>query len=563
MYFDIPKEQASIIKVIGVGGGGCNAVNHMFEQGIKDVNFVICNTDAQVLEMSSIPVKIQLGPTLTKGRGAGSHPHMGKEATMESLQEVKGILEKNTEMVFITAGMGGGTGTGGAPVIAKTAKEMGILTIAIVTLPFNFEGKRRKNQAYDGMEELKKNVDAILIVSNDKLREIYGNLPWNEAFAHADDILTTAAKGIAEIITVPGYINVDFEDVKTVLRDSGLAIMGSGKANGQDRAIRAVKFALESPLLNDSDIRGAKSILLNITSGKDPVLMDEISEITEFVQDAAGNDCDIIWGNCTDESIGDNLMVTVIATGFETEVQRKTREKSKKVVVSHVDASDFIKSKRNHVEETGPLPEIAKNEEPLAELKKDEFKKNVRDDNNGAKQFVFDFNNDLVGFIRDEKKQTEDVTNEISDEISEPLTEDKPLTEYMDEVAEQDVLNEEPFIIKEEPRDIKPEPVMNVRREENIRHAVNSEENFIRNEDKMGMINKSEDDRVKRLKAMSMKLNNLEELEKVPAYLRRDVQLKDAPRSQDMDYSKFTVQQNEGDGLEIKKNNSFLHDNVD
>ncbi|MFN0275006.1 MAG: cell division protein FtsZ [Chitinophagales bacterium] len=578
MYFDLPKEQSSIIKVIGVGGGGCNAVNHMFEQGIKDVNFIICNTDSQVLEMSSIPVKVQLGPSLTKGRGAGSHPHMGREATMESLQELKGILEKNTEMVFITAGMGGGTGTGGAPVIAKTAREMGILTIGIVTLPFNFEGKRRKSQAYDGLEELKKNVDAILIISNDKLREIYGNLPWNEAFAHADDILTTAAKGIAEIITVPGYINVDFEDVKTVLRDSGLAIMGSGKASGQDRSLNAVKAALESPLLNDNDIRGAKSILLNITSGTEPVLMDEISEITEFVQMASGNDCDIIWGNCTDDSIGNNLLVTVIATGFETEEQRKVREKSKKVVVSHVDANEYSKQKKQATvnNATVNVDVMEGKQEKRTELfseQKEDLKKTVKED---PKQFTFNFSNELLGL---EKKEIEQPTEtpeqkvihedeqsvlETSSIKIEDVVNDTPLTEV---VAQQESF-EEPkqeveFTIKRDSGDIKPEPIQEKAKEDLIPVAKTSENNFMRNQDKLDHINKAEDDRVKRLKSMSMKLNNLEELEKVPAYMRREVELKDTPHSNEVQFSKFTIEQTDEEGLEIKKNNTFLHDNVD
>ena len=357
MYFDIPKEQSSIIKVIGVGGGGSNAVNHMFMQGIKDVNFVICNTDQQALEMSPVPNKIQLGPSLTKGRGAGSHPSVGQQAAMESMQEIKSLLEKNTEMVFITAGMGGGTGTGGAPVVAKLAKEMGILTIGIVTVPFGFEGKRRRTQAHEGLETLKHFVDAILIVSNDKLREMFGNLAWNEAFAKADDILTTAAKGIAEIITVPGYVNVDFEDVKTVLRDSGLAIMGSGSAEGENRALEAVSVALESPLLNDNDIRGARNILLNISSGSKAVLMDEIASITDYVQEAAGNDCDIIWGNCTDETLGEKIMVTVIATGFETIEQRNTRIKKNTYKITHVDTNEITAMKQNPVAQTTAVVE--------------------------------------------------------------------------------------------------------------------------------------------------------------------------------------------------------------
>lgn len=317
MFFDLPKEKASIIKVFGIGGGGCNAVNHMFRQGIKDVNFVICNTDAQALESSPVPNRIQLGPELTKGRGAGNHPEMGQAATLESMEEIRGLLEANTEMVFITAGMGGGTGTGGAPVVARIARDMGVLTVGIVTLPFSFEGKKRVAQAREGIEELKEHVDSIIVIVNDKIREVYGNLGFSDAFARADDILTTAARGIAEIITITGYVNVDFEDVKTVLRDSGAAIMGTGTASGEHRAIEAVESALNSPLLNDTDIQGAQHVLLNITSGEREVLMDEISEITEYVQESAGMEADIIWGNCSDDTLGDALSVTVIATGFQ------------------------------------------------------------------------------------------------------------------------------------------------------------------------------------------------------------------------------------------------------
>ena len=284
MQFDIPKKESSIIKVLGVGGGGSNAVNHMFKTGIKGVDFAICNTDIQSMDSSEIEVKLQLGPITTEGRGAGSIPEVGKEACIESIDSVRDFLSNNTKMVFITAGLGGGTGTGAAPIIAKAAKDMGILTIAIVTLPFKFEGTRRIRQAYEGLEDLKKNVDSILIISNDKLRMMYGNLPISEAFAYADDILTTAAKGIAEIITIAGYINVDFEDVNTVMRESGITVMGSASAEGENRAVKAVEAALSSPLLEDNDIRGAKHILLNITSGTKEVTMDEIGEITEYIQ---------------------------------------------------------------------------------------------------------------------------------------------------------------------------------------------------------------------------------------------------------------------------------------
>ncbi|MEO0338041.1 MAG: cell division protein FtsZ [Bacteroidota bacterium] len=328
MIFDMPKNESPIIKVLGVGGGGSNAVNHMYKQGIIGVDFAICNTDAQAMEVSPVPTKIQLGPELTEGRGAGSKPQVGKLACEESIQDVKQYLENNCKMLFITAGMGGGTGTGAAPIIAKTARDMGILTVAIITLPFTFEGRRRTNQGLEGLAELKENVDTIIIVSNDKLRQIYGNLSISGAFAQADNILTTAAKGIAEIITVPGYVNVDFEDVNTVMRQSGVAIMGTASAEGDDRAKRAVDEALHSPLLEDNDIRGAQHILLNITSGHQEVTMDEIFEITEFVQEEAGYGTDLIWGNCYDETLGEKISVTVIATGFK---HRNLSEKQKEV----------------------------------------------------------------------------------------------------------------------------------------------------------------------------------------------------------------------------------------
>ncbi len=318
MNFDLPVNNQSIIKVLGVGGGGSNAVNHMFKQGIKDVDFIICNTDSQALANSPVPIKIRLGESLTEGRGAGNKPEIGRQAAIENINNVTEALSGNTKMVFITAGMGGGTGTGAAPVIAKAAKEMGVLTVAIVTIPFRNEGQRRVNQALEGIAEIEKHVDSLLVINNEKIRSIYGDLRVSEAFSKADDILAIAAKGIAEIITVHGYINVDFADVETVMTESGVAIMGSATASGENRAIQAVQDALKSPLLNDNDIKGAKNILINITSGSDEVTMDEIGQITDFVQDCAGSEADLIWGNGVDESLGSNLSVTLIATGFGT-----------------------------------------------------------------------------------------------------------------------------------------------------------------------------------------------------------------------------------------------------
>ena len=334
MLFDLPRSEQPIIKVIGIGGGGSNAVNYMFEQGIVGVDFAICNTDKQALHISKVPNKIILGPHLTDGRGAGARPEIGKEACIESIDDVRKFVELDTKMIFITAGMGGGTGTGAAPIIAQAAKEMDILTVGIVTLPFTFEGRKRAEQATKGLEELRKYVDCIIIISNDKLREMHGNLKLSEAFAQADGVLTTAAKGIAEIITVPGVVNVDFEDVNTVMRNSGVAIMGSATMEGENRAKKAIEAALNSPLLEENDITGAQHILINISSGAKEVTMDEIFEITEYVQEEAGYGTDLIWGNCHDEQLGEKLSVTIIATGFEKRDKLFNFDESNKKVVS-------------------------------------------------------------------------------------------------------------------------------------------------------------------------------------------------------------------------------------
>ena len=318
MNFELPVNQSSIIKVLGIGGGGSNAVNHMWHQGINGVDFVVCNTDAQALNSSPVPVKIQIGESLTEGRGAGNKPQIGRQAALENIDEINDVLSKNTKMVFLTAGMGGGTGTGAAPVIAKAAQDLGILTVAIVTIPFRFEGQQRINQAIEGINEIKEYVDSLLVINNEKLREIYGDLKLSEAFARADNVLTMAAKGIAEIITVHGYINVDFADVETVMRNSGVAILGSGMASGEGRATLAIQEALASPLLNNNDITGARNILLNITSGAEEVSMDEVGEITDFVNSAASKNALIIWGTGTDGSLGERINVTIIATGFQT-----------------------------------------------------------------------------------------------------------------------------------------------------------------------------------------------------------------------------------------------------
>jgi len=371
LKFEMPKNQSSIIKVIGVGGGGSNAVTHMFKQGIRGVDFIICNTDCQALDTSPVPMKIQLG---TKGLGAGSIPQVGKEAANENIDQIRKILENNAKMVFITAGMGGGTGTGAAPVIAALAKELGILTVGIVTLPFSFEGRKRSQQARAGIDELRKSVDTLLIICNDKLRELEGDLKLSEAFGKADNILTVAAKGIAEIITVTGYINVDFEDVKTVMKDSGKAIMGSGMASGENRALEAVQQAMTSPLLDDANIRGASNILLYISSGNAEITLDEVMEITDYIQHEAGSTADIIWGNGTDETLGDKISITLIATGFDS--KNKVPEDVAPRVIYKLGDQEAPKAAEVTKENNTPLElqEIqlvnSKKEEPVKEVTK-------------------------------------------------------------------------------------------------------------------------------------------------------------------------------------------------
>lgn len=521
MKFDLPKDQSSIIKVIGVGGGGSNAVNHMYRQGITGVDFIICNTDQQALDMSPIPNKIQLGTTLTEGRGAGSNPEVGKHAAIENVDELKDLFAKNTQMVFITAGMGGGTGTGAAPVIAQTAREMGILTVGIVTIPFTFEGRRRKMQADEGLEELRENVDTLLVICNDKLREMHGNLKISEAFSKADDILTTAAKGIAEIITVAGYINVDFEDVKTVMKDGGTAIMGSAVAEGENRAIKAVSQALASPLLSDNDITGANYILLNITMGNEEVAMDEIDEITDYIQNEAGNTADIIWGTGVDEALGEKVSVTIIATGFGSNDTSGYNFKApeKKVISLDEDVPTMITQPIN--EQADDVVSESKNEnqdEPQL-INKDE-----------QKSFEFEIRPKAqIEPIQEEKKEEDSEVKRFSleDEVEEPTKAEEPVKSEV-----------KPIVSKVETK----EPI-----------------------DEEEQLRKSQD-RLLKLKALNMRMRSpggISDLEKEPAYKRRNIDLEDTPHSSESNVSRYTLGEDEDNKTSLKQNNSFLHDNVD
>lgn len=352
--FELPKNRSAAIKVIGIGGGGSNAVNYMFEQGITGVDFIVCNTDAQALNSSAVPVKIQLGVSITEGLGAGADPEIGEKAALESLEEIKSILDINTKMIFITAGMGGGTGTGAAPIIADISKEMGILTVGIVTIPFYFEGRMRLEQAQKGVKALRQNVDSLIVINNDKLRELYGNLGFKAGFAKADEVLTTAAKGIAEVITHHYKQNIDLRDARTVLKNSGTAVMGSSTSDGENRAKEAAVRALDSPLLNDNKITGAKNVLLLIVSGKIEITIDEIGIISDYIQTEAGNNANIIMGIGEDENLEEHISVTIVATGFPTEVQRSISHEEKKIFHS---LDEVIDSKSNILKENFSIPD--------------------------------------------------------------------------------------------------------------------------------------------------------------------------------------------------------------
>ncbi len=545
MKFEMLKEKSSIIKVIGVGGGGGNAVNHMYKQGIAGVDFIICNTDAQALELSPIPNKVQLGASLTEGMGAGSIPEVGKNSAIENIDDIKDMLGSNTRMLFITAGMGGGTGTGASPIIAKAARELDILTVAIITTPFSFEGKRRKMQAEDGLEELKQNVDSYLVISNDRLRDIFGNLTLGSAFSQADDILTTAAKGIAEIITLPGSINVDFKDVRTVMKDSGVAIMGSYAAEGEDRAHVAVKGALSSPLLKDNEIEGASYILLNITSGTKEVTMDEVSIITDFIQDQAGLSADLIWGVGTNEDLGEKISVTIIATGFQTKEEREETRQNipiKQYLTPETPLIKPINQLLNSSIATVKLPEV---EQPIA-LK--ERKAQV----------------DLFGQtfgLKDRKNTLPDVLVNNNEVIKHQLIDV--------EKVEEKVESEEPSALKFDVK-IAPSEFLNShqhveQKQEFTQPPIWVDVDAHKTDDSMEEQLRISRERISRLKALSIKLrttNGLQEMENEPAYKRKQMQMNDVQHSSESQASRFTVSFDDGQ-TQIRNNNSFLHDNVD
>ncbi|ERJ58215.1 cell division protein FtsZ [Sphingobacterium paucimobilis] len=568
IQFEMLKEQSSIIKVIGVGGGGGNAVNHMYKQGISGVDFIVCNTDAQALELSPIPNKVQLGASLTEGMGAGADPDVGENSAIESIDDIKRMLGANTKMLFITAGMGGGTGTGASPVLAKAAKEMGILTVAIITTPFTFEGKKRRSQAEEGLSELRKYVDSYLVISNDRLREIFGNLTMTAAFAKADDILTTAAKGIAEIITIPGYVNVDFKDVRTVMNDSGVAIMGNHVASGDDRALKAVTGALASPLLKDNEIEGARYILLNITSGKTEVTMDEVAIITDFIQEKAGLTADLIWGNCVDEALEDGLSVTIIATGFQTSEERiKEKEKEKVALPLTPEApASFVKpvAQNQFAERTvdarmdsyvKPVVPTNAMETPVSTSQADLFSvpsKPAGFSNSSVQaepqivRHTLDMQDDFV----EEKEESNGFELKTSPSVFEFKL--PTVFDAYEEKVDQEVENQVNDIVS---------PFASTPATPSVTSATVKVEDEVNFEDQLLKTK----ERILRLKELSMKLkssNGLAELENEPAYKRKQKTLDDVPHSADSQVSRFTLSFDEG-VTEIRSNNSFLHDNVD
>ncbi len=562
MKFEMLKDKSSIIKVIGVGGGGGNAVNHMYRQGITGVDFIICNTDAQALESSPIPNKVQLGASLTEGMGAGSIPEVGKNSAIENIDDIKNMLGSTTKMLFITAGMGGGTGTGASPIIAKAAKELDILTVAIITTPFSFEGKRRKMQADDGLGELKKYVDSYLVISNDRLREIFGNLTLGSAFAQADDILTTAAKGIAEIITVPGYINVDFKDVRTVMKESGVCIMGSFAADGENRALEAVEGALASPLLKDNEIEGARYILLNISSGVKEVTMDEVSVITDYIQDKAGLSADLIWGNCIDENLGDKISVTIIATGFQTTEQReKDKQNVKKISLLTPEDAPLVKVIESVNSFITPKEEPVLNTEPTLKVQTEVAKQpDLFGDlfNATAKPAPIAVNPEDNGtvFHRLVEEETQAPIEDFQ-QAEEPQSSQDTGFEFELKVSETEFVFETPVATAVE-------DVVEEVSQATPMHQISADQDKT-DESIEEQLRKSKE-RILRLKDLSMKLrttNGLQELETVPAYQRKQMQLQQIQHSSESQVSRFTLTNDEDGETGIRPNNSFLHDNVD
>jgi cell division protein FtsZ len=605
--FDLPKNQSNVIKVIGVGGGGSNAINYMHSKGIKGVDFVVCNTDSQALESSHVENKIQLGITLTEGLGAGANPEIGEKAAVESFDDIRKMFETNTKMVFITAGMGGGTGTGAAPIISKLAKEMNILTVGIVTMPFQFEGKIRSDQAKIGVNKLRKQVDALIVINNNKLRDIYGNLGFKEGFAKADEVLATASKGIAEVITHHYTQNIDLKDAKTVLENSGNAIMGSSTASGSKRSLEAISSALDSPLLNDNRITGAKNVLLLIVSGTEEITIDEIGLINDYIQERAGHGANIIMGIGDDESLESSISVTVIATGFDPNQQQEIIHADPKKIIHNLDdnneiiqnlhdkkqnkiplqfdfSSDSIDFKNTDVS----LDSIKENNSNVGNMDEDstliDSKININD-------IEVSYDEINLDFVKEEEIEIEDVTVKINEfevkdpELVEPVDQvsldfDMPIAknkDYSDKIVHE-LIEDVNEIIVNDPIEII--PVNEVDGSEITKSGIDdysklkeiNESSDLKENKRVinpmnssiaeGLAKRTEDRKIK-LKEYNYNFNKakrISEMEKEPAFKRAGVNLEDAEL---VKASRTSVSEDTNGEINLRTNNSFLHDNVD
>ena len=603
--FDLPKNKSNVMKVMGVGGGGSNAVNHMYKQGIKGVDFVVCNTDSQALEESPVPNKIQLGVNLTEGLGAGANPEIGKLAALESYEELKNLLETQTKMLFITAGMGGGTGTGAAPIIAEMAKEFDILTVGIVTIPFNFEGKNRELQAVKGLEKLKRSVDSLIIINNNKLRDVYGNLGFKEGFSKADEVLATAARGVAQVITHHYTQNIDLKDAKTVLSNSGTAIMGSSVTSGSNRANEAVIKALDSPLLNDNKIEGSKNVLLLIVSGAEEITIDEIGEINEYIQNETGNSANIIMGVGEDLELGNNISVTIIATGFGDEKQKSLVSSESKKIIYNLDQDhpfeqtlidedkellDNLNDQSNSIVDEkvndesqqkkieSEINEILRNIDITYEVIEPEINKiNINEIEVNGVEYIspelndFSENNDSKNEISfDLFSSHNDINNNVEQEIIESNIEfenhnnfeKEHVTDFTnieeeniefikldlnDEVSEDHEIIEK-IQVNEDNFDIETEDAINLF-EKPIDTDLDNE-NFIRKEN------------LKQYNYVFKNKNStIEDLEKIPAYKRMGIEINNQKTQNEDIFSKTIL--NEDNQLEFPDVNTYLHDNVD
>ncbi len=556
MEFDLPSSN-SIIKVIGVGGGGSNAVNHMYNMGIIGVDFIVCNTDRQALDISPVPLKIQLGPSLTEGRGAGALPEVGMQAANENIEEIRELLGNNTKLVFVTAGLGGGTGTGAAPVIAQVAKDLGILTVGIVTVPFTFEGKKRRQQAEDGLEKMRENVDTLLVINNERLHQLSKNCTISQAFGMADDILTVAAKGIAELISVTGYINVDFNDVNTVMRNSGHAIMGSAQAEGEDRALIAIQTALTSPLLNDNNIDGARYVLLNITFGDKELTMDEISVITDFIQNEAGANAEVIWGYGNDTSLGDKINITLIATGFSM-ASTPVHGLEKPAEINKIELEDDLKTEINtplgnpmaSVTKVSSYPSI----ENIQPLNTELSSPNPANSQYSAPDSRVELEKELN--ITEEKVEMKPL-NETQ------LIDDSKNIEFNWEVIEKNG-QEAPIDIistNEPVRTVETPEVILFNLEDDIEPIVTKPKSTLTPEEQQQIAQ----ERYNRIRTMTTKLKNADgitEFENEPAFVRRNLQINDSNPSTEKPFSRFGLS-DDTNGNTTLRGNSFLHDNVD